>query len=367
MSPTIAVIGAGNGGQALAGHIACNGFPVRLLEHPDFEEKVRAIHSRGGVELKGALEAFGKIQCVTTSPSEALDGADVVILVAPSFAQRPMMRMARPYLENVETVLFIPGNFGTLEMALWVEEEGQINRPTLAETNTLPYACRQVEPGVVDIWGVKTDVTIGVFPSQKSSEVIEAVKEFFPIPLIGAQNVLETSFSNLNMIVHCPTMIMNAARIESPQDSFRFYTDGMSPSVCKVVEAMDGERLAIGSTLGLSLESELEWMKRTYRLQGETLYDALQNNRVYSQHGADAPGTLSHRYLTEDVPYLLVPVASFGAKAGVPCPHIESIITLAGTVNATDFRRQGRTLSSIGADFSDAEGLLHYIKTGTVG
>jgi opine dehydrogenase len=41
------------------------------------------------------------------------------------------------------------------------------------------------------------------------------VQYAFPVPLKPAPNVLSIGLSNTNMILHCPTMIMNAGRIES--------------------------------------------------------------------------------------------------------------------------------------------------------
>ncbi len=347
MKPVVAVLGAGNGGQALAGHLALNEYRVRLFEHPDFGEKIPIIESKGGVELRGSLKGFGSIEKATVNAEEALAGAEIVYVVAPSFAQKPIIDLAGPHFGEGMKVIFIPGNFGSLEAAKWLDA-GKAKGVLLGETNTLPYACRQVEPGIVDVWGVKTKVLMAALPSKRNKELVQAVSDMFPTAIVDASNVLETGLSNLNMVVHCPTMILNTGRIESEKGNFRFYTDGMSPSVCKISEFVDRERIFVGKALGLQLQSQIQWLKETYSLKGETLYDVLQSSNVYGGHGADAPKTLSHRYLTEDVPFLLVPVASFGRALGVPCPVIESIILLAGKINDRDFFSEGRTIERMG-------------------
>lgn len=360
MQPVVAVLGAGNGGQALAGHLAMKGYTVRIFEHPDFGEKISLINKKGGIELGGSLKGFGRLDKATVDAREALSGADVVYIVAPSFAQEPIINLAGPHLKNGMKVVLIPGNFGSLETAARIGA-GRKEGVLLGETNTLPYACRQVEPGSVDIWGIKTKVLMAALPSQRNGELINAVGEMFPTGIVEASNVLEAGFSNLNMVVHCPTMILNAGRIESEKGNFRFYTDGMTPSVCKISEAVDEERISIGKAIGLKLQSQFQWLKETYSLKGDTLYDVLQGSNVYGGHGADAPKVLSHRYLTEDVPYLLVPVASFGRALGIPCPHIESIILMASTINDRDFFSEGRTLEKMGFKGSrpeDIPGLL---------
>ena len=49
----IAVLGAGNGGQALAGHLAMRGHDVSLYDID--REKIRALQSRGQIRTLGAL------------------------------------------------------------------------------------------------------------------------------------------------------------------------------------------------------------------------------------------------------------------------------------------------------------------------
>ena len=52
----IAVIGAGNGGQAISGYLALKGYEVSLYDID--EEKVNSIKNIGGVTLEGQLEGF---------------------------------------------------------------------------------------------------------------------------------------------------------------------------------------------------------------------------------------------------------------------------------------------------------------------
>ena len=42
--------------------------------------------------------------------------------------------------------------------------------------------------------------------------------------------------------------------------------------------------------------------------QGDTLFEAIQNQTGY--YGINAPSTLQHRYISEDVPMSLVPIAA---------------------------------------------------------
>src|SRR5690606_32475131 len=71
-----------------------------------------------------------------------------------------------------------------------------------------------------------------------------------------------------------------------------------------------------------------------------------------------------HRYIYEDVPTGLIPIASFGRHLGLPTPFTESLIQMACGVTATNYWLSGRTVQSLGlADMSPAD-IRHYAVTG---
>jgi len=131
--------------------------------------------------------------------------------------------------------------------------------------------------------------------------------------------------------------------------------------VCKIMEKMDKERTTVGKKLNLDLISTYDWLKETYSLKGEDLHALLSTNPAYGQHGVDAPKVLNHRYLTEDVPHLLVPVASFGKLLGIQTPIIDCIITLASTINGTDHFKKGRNIDKLGLSGMSIKEILDYI------
>jgi len=50
---------------------------------------------------------------------------------------------------------------------------------------------------------------------------------------------------------------------------------------------------------------------------------------------------LKMRYLTEDVPYGLVPVSSISKMLNVPSPTVDAIIRLVSIINQTDYEMKG--------------------------
>lgn len=88
-------------------------------------------------------------------------------------------------------------------------------------------------------------------------------------------------------------------------------------------------------------------------MEGATLYEKFQNNQSYGT--VKSPGTLNSRYITEDVPCGLVPLAALGRLAGVETPAMESVIELAGCLLGRDFRAEGRNLKNLGLEGLSAQ------------
>jgi opine dehydrogenase len=99
-----------------------------------------------------------------------------------------------------------------------------------------------------------------------------------------------------------------------------------------------------------------------YNATGENLHEAIHNQAGY--YGIKAPRTLRHRYITEDVPMSLVPIAALGQRYGVAVQEMDSIIQLACTIHRTDYWRRGRTLDKLGIEQLSVTEVTRYVMEG---
>jgi opine dehydrogenase len=114
--------------------------------------------------------------------------------------------------------------------------------------------------------------------------------------------------------------------------------------------------------LGLRARTSLEWLQLAYNVGGANLHEAIHNQPGY--YGIKAPSSLNHRYLFEDVPMSLVPIASLGIRYGVSVRGMKSIIRIANIIHSTDYWRRGRTVESLGlAQWSVTE-LTRFVQEG---
>ena len=359
--PKWAIIGGGNGGQSLAGHLAIMGFPVRLYDI--FPETIKAIETLGGIHVDGVVKGFRPLERVTTEISEAIAGSNIVMIVAPAVAHSIIAKDCAPHLEDGQIVFIHPGSTGgALEFNKVLKDEGCTASVTLAESNSLLYACRCSEPGKASIFGVKKELTVAALPAVEIKVVMEKLNQAFPQMKPG-RNIIETSLSNPNAIMHPAPTLLNTSKIESDKD-WLYYWDGITPSIGVFVENMDRERVALGRVFGLELSPIRAWYKMAYEVNGNNLSEIVKSNAAYS--GVKGQTSLHTRYLLEDIPMGLVPMVSLGKMLDVDVFRMETIVNLAQFILEKDLTANGRTVETLGLAGKSASEILNYVETGVI-
>lgn len=357
------VIGAGHGGKAMAAHLALLGFHTTLFNRTP--ERIAAIKELGGIDLESqdnSLKGFCKLAVVTSNIAEALEKAEMIMVVVPSSAHSDIARLCAPYLKTDQIIVLHPGRTcGAIEFAKVLRDEGCKTDVTISEAETFIYASRSDGPATARIFRVKEAVPLAALPATRTRMVLDRLHEAYP-QFIDGVNVLQTGLNNMGAIFHPALTILNSGRIESTNGDYQFYIDGVTPSVARVLEALDRERVTVASSLGVRARTALEWLKLAYDTSGEDLHEAIHNQPGY--YGIKAPPTLNHRYIFEDVPMSLVPIASLGQRYGVSVKSIDSIVRLASIIHRTDYWRRGRTIDKLGIDNLSVGELTEYVNTG---
>lgn len=340
----VAVLGAGHGGQAMAGHLALLGHDVRIYNRGSL--RLEAIQQTGGVRVSGLVDGLGMVPVATNDMESAIAGAELIMVVVPATGHRFMAEAMAPHLADGQVVVLNPGRTGgALEVHNVLRQQRVQADVIVAEAQTLIYAARCSNPAQVRIFGIKNTVPLAAIPGHRTIDALRVVRRAYP-QFVPVQNVLKTSLDNIGAIFHPAITVLNAARIEGTNGAFEFYMDGITPASARVLEQMDDERVAVAEALGFQALRAREWLYLAYDSAGRTLYDAIHNNECYK--GISAPTSLSTRYLWEDVPMSLVPISSLGELLGVPTPTIDHIIDLASIMNETDYRQDGRTVERLG-------------------
>ena len=346
----------------MAADLAARGFEVKLYNRT--AERIREIALRGEIELEREDGTFcvGRLATVTSDIAEALDGVEVAMVVVPASGHRDIARMCAPHLREDQIVVLNPGRTGgALEFRQILEREGCTTDPIVAEAGTFIFASRSTGSAQARIFRRKNAVSLAALPATRTGHVLEALCDAYP-QFIPAPDVLHTSLDNMGAIFHPTLTLLNAGWIERTKGDFQFYIDGITRSTAHVLEVLDRERVTIAAALGVRARPALAWLKDAYSAQGDTLYEAIQANAGYQ--GIKGPRNLRHRYIFEDVPFSLVPLASLGAQFGVSTWGMEAIIRLACIVHGTNYRQRGRTVEDMGLKGLRVSEIQRYVREG---
>jgi opine dehydrogenase len=350
----------------MAAHLALMGFEVALYNRT--YSHVEIIDKRGGIDLEsyeGGPRGFAKLALVTDSVEMAIKGADVIMVVLPSSAHAEIAQKMAPHLIEGQTIILHPGRtLGAVEFDAVIRKYGCSADINLAEAETFIYASRTDGPAQTRIFRIKEAVPLAALPSDRTSLVLEQIRAAYPQYIDGV-NVLHTGLNNMGAIFHPALTILNAGWIEATHGDFQFYIDGVTPSVSRVLETLDRERVTVASALGIRARTAQEWLELAYNVSGDTLHEKIHNQTGY--YGIKAPATLNHRYIFEDVPMSLVPIAALGERYGVSTNGINSIIRLACILHRTDYWRRGRTLAKLGIKELSVGELTQYVTNGWQG
>lgn len=358
----IAIIGAGNGGCAIAAHLSLRGFPVHLCEIY-FPKRIEEINKHGGIELIGAAgEGFAHPILMTTNLEEAIQGVEIIFWTIPANGHEFHARQIAPYMKPGQTLILTPGAVGGALSVSNLLYQLEARNVLVGETCTLPFGCRLTSSFSVEVYDVAKDVLFAMLPDTETDKILNLIQPLFP-NLVKGETVLETSLGYQNVLLHPVGMILNAGWIEHRKGDFPFYYDGISPSVARILEDLDNERLNIVRSLGLNPISFVDWFFRRGKTQlRNNIYSAIHSS--IPNRNFRAPESLSHRFVLEDVPFGLVPLSEIGRFLDIPTPVTEALIVISSHMLGKDFFKEGNTIEKMGISKMSLDQLKKWVSEG---
>jgi opine dehydrogenase len=340
----ICVIGAGNSGFAMAAHLSSEGYSVCLWNRT--YENIKTLVSDKKIACSGYINGEFILDLVTDNLKSALDYSDLILITTPANSHKDLARKFADKLSADKTIILNPGRtFGALEFQNELTKHGFRDNIELAETQTIIYTCRKESDTSVNIITMKKNVLISALKQGNEQKILNGLPDCLSKFLKPSPSMILTSLGNVGMILHCAPVLLNTGWIENPFLNFYYYSQGISPSIAKFLENLDKERIEVSKKLGYEVESTKEWINRSYEIDGKDLYDALTHNPSYKT--IEAPVSLNHRYIFEDVSCGLVPLESVGKQLGLEMRFTSLIIDLATAIINYDFRKNGRNLENM--------------------
>lgn len=391
----IAVLGAGAVGKAVASDCALGGARVRICDLPPFAEKTLFGVRERGITLYGQqLNLYGfersgqaAFDRVTTNVAETLEGAGLVIITTPSIGHRPFFEKLVPALEDGMVVHIIPDNYGSLLLRKMMREAGCKKKVVIGGWSSAPYGCRvDIKGGVVmpRIRAYYRAITLrgASLPSTDQDDFLASTRFIGAFDAItngdgvsGGDTVMDTGFSNVNPVLHCPGVILGVGVMENwgviygeEKNDFSIYSHAYCPSISRVQYGLYQEQCRLAEAMGVGIQAfeKKQFFSRENILGCEYMgpdYEIPFEEHDYIQYGT-GPFTIQNRYITEDIPVGCHVYHKLGKKFGVATPVVDSLISLASVMAETDFYATGYTLDYLGIGHMNKEEMLQYLNEG---
>jgi len=358
----IAVLGSGNGARAVCAQIGFRGYDVVMWEPLEETDDYKRLKQEKRVLLSGDIILEGKIKEVTMDIAEAIKDAVTIFVVVPAFAHEPIFKKMIPHLKSGQHIVIMPGNYGCFKLRKMLNDKGLDLDISITETASLQYACRITSYNEVRVFKKKDKLHMATSPCSCFKQIFNLLQDIFNpyVEMLECDKILNIDLSNSNFTLHPLPVLLNYGAIEQNPKTFRHYIDGITPEISKLMKKMDDERLAIGKAYGIDLLDTLEQLKIYYGWNDSTTY-------YEYVHSPESPyydligHNIKSRYLTEDVPQVLVPAYLLAKKADLNVPVVEITIRLASYLHGVDYLKEGTTLAKLGFDKLSVEEISNFV------
>ena len=323
----ISIIGAGNTGHAAAAYFSSLNQEVTIYTRDSGKASVL---QNNGIKASNKLNGIFGINAVSNI-TEAVEGADFICIFTKANQHKSIFHLISGLLEKNQRIIIFNGNWGAYEAKEILEDELKFKNIILAETSSMPFIANSKKTGEVEIRGIKKQIGFSTLNRSASEKLLTELKLLFPDVIIQ-NNIIETSLVSANPIIHVPISLFNIVRIEQGHN-FKFYTDGISELSIKFIENIDKERILIGKNFGIKLPGILDTINSFWTNKYDNLLNALRQNYPSSK----APKSLDHRYITEDIPFGIIPIVKLGKLLELGTPYSDTIVSMANLYKLNKF------------------------------
>ncbi|MEW5920359.1 MAG: NAD/NADP octopine/nopaline dehydrogenase family protein [Bacillota bacterium] len=389
----IAILGAGNAGQALAADCKLANKEVRLFDYDEYYSNIAPIMKTKKIELYGPerngknfkRNGIAQLDVITTNLSEAVKDADIIAISIRALGYERLFRDLIPFLEDGQIVTIFPDNYGSLILRRLIDEVGCKKDVIIGGWSSLPYGARITELGEINrvyIMYRAINLRYDTLPSRNNKKFLNAMKELPPLDSVDkvlGDTVLDIGFSNVNPILHVPATIMNVGTIDNwgiiddvgnKDVYYDIYRHGFSYNVGKIQWEIYQEEVAIANAVGVGIqpyEKEVFFSRTSIlgpEFMGEGYAIPFEVTIPIDDWMKYLPGerfSVESRYITEDIPVSYNVYYQLAKKFGVKTPTIESMINLASIVSGKDYYKSSFNLEFLGIANMNKEELKKYL------
>lgn len=339
----VAIIGSGGIGRGYAAYLLTRGHQPVLWS----PSGAALTDFAGAVPLSvtGKIEAELPLTVAQTC-AEAVSGADAVIVTVQANGFRKVCDALAGHLSQGQTVIFSAHcSFAALYLHRLLKPRGL--KVAIAAWATTALTARKSGPRGVHVSGVRERLDVAALPVRHGTAALALCQTLFGDRFQLREDMLAIMLSNLNPPAHMANMLGNLTRAERGEDWPNY--GGITPGVGRIIETLDVERLSLAKAFGLSVRSVQEHYALSFGVPpGPVAEMAAAVDRMRPELAG--PKTLDTRFITEDVPFGLVPLVFLGALCEIPMPVHQAGIALFNAIMMRDFRAENDLIPALGLE-----------------
>ncbi|MCB2010051.1 MAG: NAD/NADP octopine/nopaline dehydrogenase family protein [Geminicoccaceae bacterium] len=340
MSITVGIAGAGSIAFATAALLETNGHKA-LLWSPS-GKRTQDLARCGKLLATGTIEGTFD-PGIAGSAKDLVERSEVVLLALPAYGHKAVMDALAPHLRNGQPVIISShASFGALYLARLLRERG-IDLPIIA-WGTTAVTGRQQGPASVMVNTVRSRIDLCTVPTGARDDGYKLCTDLFGERFQPREGLLAIALSNLNPQNHMGIALGNMTRMERGET----WSQGqnVTPNVGRLLEALDRERLAIAGALGLSVRTIFEHFHLSFHVPIASISE--MNQEMHDKgNGGTGPATADSRYVTEDVPFGLVPTVILGDLVDRPAILHRCGVEIFSAMYGRDFFKENDLLDAL--------------------
>ena len=317
----ICICGGGSLGHVCAGVLSSRpGISVSILSgHPDSWNDTIEVTDPDGKVYSGHLET------VSSDPSEALSGSDIVLLCVPGYLIEKTLKTIKPFIGEaaVGSVVCSTGFFFFAHDIL-----GPGAR--LFGFQRVPYIARVAAYGSKALLlGYKTSLTAAL--ENLPAEFTKTLERLFETPVTLADNYLQVSLTNSNPILHTGRLYSMFKDKEDKvfDHNILFYKEWTDDASRTMIE-MDKEFFTLldklhvkGIPTLLDYYESTDAASLTHKISSIAAFQAITSPMISCEGGWKLDR--NSRYFTEDFPFGLRWIKELAEKNNIETPVIDKV------------------------------------------
>jgi opine dehydrogenase len=300
----------------------------------------------GGVPLQAEFQLTGTYPVETaTDCTAALAGADAVMLTVPGYGHRAVLDQVAANLRPGQPVIISSHmSFSALYLARALTARG-ISAPIAAWGTTITTG-RRLPGAAVRVSNIRDRVDVAALPATEIGAMLSLCQDLFGDRFVPRDDLIAVSLSNVNPQNHLGLALCNFTRIEKGETWANW--SGLTPAVGRLIEALDAERLAVAAAYGVTVRTVRDHFHLSFAVPHGPVGDA--GAILAARDSNPGPASMETRYITEDVPFGLVPSTVLARIAGVPMPLHEGGISIFSALYGRNFRAENNLLPALDLD-----------------